>query len=104
MGEYIIVTTLCNKIEIANRIVDNLLEKNLVAGAQISEVYSKYWWENKLEEEKEYKIEFRTKKERFKDIEYEIKRHHDYYVAEISSVKIDNASKEFLDWIDETVK
>ena len=27
MGEYIIVTTLCNKIEIANRIVDNLLEK-----------------------------------------------------------------------------
>jgi periplasmic divalent cation tolerance protein len=104
MKEYIVVTTLCNKKEVVDKIIENLLDKNLVAGVQVSEVYSKYWWKNNIEEEKEYKIEFRTKKELFSEIEYEIKKVHDYYVAEISSYKIENASKEFLDWIEETTK
>lgn len=104
MNNYIIVTTLCNKKEVCDKIIDNLLEKHLVAGAQVSEVYSKYWWNGSLEESKEYKIDFRTKKELFSEIEYEIKKIHDYYVAEISSVNIENGSKEFLNWIDEMVK
>ena len=104
MNEYIIVTTLCNKREVADRIINNLLEKNLVAGSHLYEVESKYWWDNKIEHEKEYKIDFRTKMEHFKEIEYEIKKIHDYYVAEITAVKIIDGSKEFLDWIDETVK
>lgn len=104
MQEYIIVTTLCNKKEVADKIINNLLEKNLVAGAHLYEVDSKYWWDKKIESEREYKIDFRTKKELFKEIEYEIKKHHDYYVAEITAVKIENSSDEFLDWINETVK
>ena len=58
---YIIVTSLCSKEEIANKIVDELLEKKLIAGCQISKVKSKYWWKNTLEEHYEYKLEFRTK-------------------------------------------
>lgn len=30
--------------------------------SQLSKVYSKYWWNNKLEECDEYKLNFRTKK------------------------------------------
>lgn len=104
MDKYIIVTTLCNKEEIANRIIDTLLEKKLVAGSQISKVYSKYWWNNKLEECDEYKIEFRTKEKLFTKIENEIKKIHDYEVAEISCFEIKNASKEFLNWIDQNVE
>lgn len=36
MDKYIIITTLCDKEEIANRITDTLLEKRLVAGSQLS--------------------------------------------------------------------
>lgn len=104
MNDYIIVTTLCNKKEVADKIINCLLEKHLVAGSHLYEVESKYWWDNKIEFEKEYKIDFRTKREHFSEIEYEIKKIHDYYVAEISSVRIDNGSKEFLKWIDETVR
>lgn len=49
MDKYIIVTTLCDKEEIANKILNTLLEKRLVAGSQLSNVHSKYWWNNKLE-------------------------------------------------------
>ena len=50
MNKYIIVTTLCNKEEIDNKIINTLLEKRLVAGTQMSKVHSKYWWNNNLEE------------------------------------------------------
>lgn len=103
MDKYIIVTTLCDKEEIANKIVDTLLKKKLVAGSQISKVHSKYWWNDKLEECDEFKIEFRTKESKFDDIEAEIKKTHDYEVAEISYYDIKNASKEFCKWIDENV-
>ena len=100
MDKYIIIKTLCDKEEIANKIVDTLLEKQLVAGSQVSKVHSKYWWNNEIEECYEYKLEFRTKSRLFKQVEKEIKKIHDYEVAEISSCEIIEASEEFLKWID----
>ena len=100
MDKYIIVTTLCNKEEIANKIIDTLLEKRLVAGCQIMKVHSKYWWNNKLEECDEYKLEFRTKGSLFSEIENEIKKIHDYETAEISYIEICDTNKDFLNWID----
>ena len=100
MDKYIIVTTLCNKEEIANKIVDTLLKKRLVAGCQVTKVHSKYWWNNKLEECDEYKLEFRTKESLFSEIENEIKKIHDYEVAEISYTEIHSTNKDFLNWID----
>ena len=103
MDKYIIVTTLCNKEEIANKIIDTLLEKKLIVGSQVTKVHSKYWWNNKLEECDEYKLEFRTKETIFNEIENEIKQIHDYEVAEISYYVIENASTEFFDWIDKNI-
>ena len=104
MDKYIIVITLCDKEEIANKIINTLLEKRLVAGSQISKVHSKYWWNNKLEECDEYKLEFRTKESFFSEIENEINKIHDYEVAEISYTEIHSANKDFLDWIDKETK
>ena len=100
MDKYIIVTTLCNKEEIANKIIDTLLEKKLIVGSQVTKVHSKYWQNNKFDE---YKLEFRTKETIFNEIENEIKQIHDYEVAEISYYEIKNASKDFFDWIDKNI-
>ena len=81
-----------------------MLEKKLVAGSQLSKVYSKYWWNNKLEECDEFKIEFRTKENLYYEIENEINKIHDYEVCEISYYKIAGASKEFLSWIEKEIK
>ena len=103
MDRYIIVTTLCDNEEIANKIINSLLEKRLVVGAQISKVNSKYWWNDKLEEREEFKLEFRTKEKLFKEIENEIKTYHDYDVPEISYTEIVNGSTDFLNWIDSNI-
>ena len=104
MEKYIIVTTLCDKEEIANKIINTLLEQKLVAGSQITKVHSKYWWNNELEECDEYKLEFRTKESLFDEIEMELKKIHDYEVAEISCYEVKNASVEYKKWIDENIK
>ena len=104
MNKYIVVVTLCDKEEVANKIIDRLLEKRLVSGSQVSRVYSKYWWNNSLEEAYEYKLEFRTKSNLFNEIEEEIKSIHDYEVAEISSYELLDASDEFCKWIDDNTK
>ena len=81
-----------------------LLDKKLVAGTQISKVHSKYWWNNELEECDEYKLEFRTKESLFGKIETEIKKIHNYEVAEISYIEIKDGSKAFLNWIDSNIE
>ena len=53
-----------------------------------------------MEECDEYKLEFRTKESLYNEIENEIKKIHDYKVAEISYYKINSINKDFLDWID----
>lgn len=102
--EYCIITTLCNKEEIANKIINRLLKEKLVAGAQISKVKSKYWWNNKLEEADELKLEFRTKSKNIELVRDEIKSIHDYEVAEISVKYILIPDLEFKNWIDNNVE
>lgn len=48
-NKYIIVTTLCDKMDIAIKIRDVLLNKKLVAGVQIEKIDSLYWWNKELE-------------------------------------------------------
>ena len=104
MNNYIVVTTLCDKIEIAHKIQETLLNKRLIAGCQISERESTYWWDGKIEKAHEYHLEMRTKESLFEEIEKEIKCIHDYDVCKISYYKIAGASKEFLSWIEKEIK
>lgn len=101
MNNYIVVTTLCDKEEIANKIIDTLLEKRLVSGTQVNIVHSKYWWNNELEECDEYKVELRTKLNLYDKIYEVIKEIHDYEVFELSYRKIDGGNTEFLNWIED---
>lgn len=103
MKDYIIVTTLCDSEVVANKIINSLLEKRLIAGAQMSKVYSKYWWNNELEECDEYKIEFRTKSYLFNEINAIIHKIHDYEVSEVSCIELKDGDPKFLRWIDENV-
>lgn len=100
MNKPIIITTLCDKKEIADKIQDTLLEKRLIAGCQISERKSKYWWNGSIEEAIEFHLEMRSKENLFGEIKNIIQSIHDYEVCEISYYEIKGANKEILDWIE----
>lgn len=41
MEKYIVVVTLCDRVDIANKIIERLLEKKLVEGSQMTKINSK---------------------------------------------------------------
>ena len=53
MTKYCVVTTTCDKTEIANKIMNTLLEKRLVSCCQMTKVESSYWWEGEIVKESE---------------------------------------------------
>ena len=101
---YYIVTTLCDKQEIADRISKTLMEKKLVAGSQISKVRSDYWWGGKIETKEEFKLEFRTRSDKINEVVEIIKSIHDYQVPAISRTEIRCLTEEMEKWINESVE
>ena len=104
MGKYCIITTACNKEEIANKIINTLLEKRLVSCCQTMDINSTYWWEGKIVKEPEIFIQMKTKKELFEEVKEEILKIHDYDICEIASYDLEQGSESFLNWLDYETK
>lgn len=104
MSLYYNVKTTIDNLEIAEQITKTLLEKKLVSSIQRREVTSIWRYNNQIEQGKEYVLEMKTKKELFKEIEEEIKKIHNYEVAEIFAEEIKEGSKEYLDWIEKETR
>ena len=99
--EYRIVLCTIDSIKDADELAHNLVKARLAACVNIvSGVTSVYEWENAICEENEYLLIIKTKSDLYKKLETKIKEFHPYEVPEIVSLKIDNGSKSYLDWIE----
>ncbi len=91
-------------IEKATSIAKHLLEMRLAACINMLEVESLYWWQGKIEKDKEKLLIIKTKKTCFEKLVDEIKKIHPYEVPEIIAVPIERGNTDYLTWIDrETV-
>ena len=104
MNKYIIVLTTFDNKDIANKIIELLLEKRLVACCQLSNITSSYHWKGKIEHSNEFLVQMKTKKELYKEIEKVILENHNYETPEIISYNITEGYKEYLDWIEKETK
>lgn len=91
-----------NKKE-AEKIAQHLLNKRLVACANIFPINSMYWWKNKIEKSKEYVLILKTDKKKWEKIKGEIKRIHSYTVPCIIKINVD-ANKEYKNWLESVTK
>lgn len=102
---YIMILTTSDNKDVLIKISDILLKEKLAACTQISSsVESNYWWQGKIEKSKEWICSIKSVKDNFKKIEDCIKKHHNYEVPEIVVIEIVNGNKEYLDWIDNSIK
>lgn len=103
--EKIIVLCTVNDLAVAKNLSKNLLKKKLIACSNIvPQVVSFYEWKGEIVSDSEYLMIFKTKSLLFEELKTEIKSLHPYEVPEIISLKIDNGSKDYFDWIDTVVK
>lgn len=102
---YSLVYITTSDIEEARRIAKTLVEKRLVACANIvPEIESLYWWEGKINCEEEALIFAKTVREKVKNVIEEVKKLHSYEIPAIVSFDVLEGNKNFLDWISEEVE
>ncbi|MBF0298064.1 MAG: divalent-cation tolerance protein CutA [Oligoflexia bacterium] len=100
----IIYTPFPNK-ESAIKSAKLLLEKKIIACANILDnALSIYSWEGKLEESTEVIMIMKTKTNLFDQVKESITSTHPYSCPCIISYKIDNGNKNYLQWIENSVR
>jgi len=86
-----------NEIE-AKKIAKHLLEKRLVACANIFPINSMYWWNGKIEDTKEIVLIVKTAKENYSKVKAEVKKIHPYKIPCIIKIDVE-ANEEFEGWL-----
>ncbi len=104
MGEYIVVLCTCPDLDVSEKIANHLVENKIAACVNItSKINSVYFWQGVVERDTEYLLIIKTKSKLFEKLENEIKSLHPYTVPEIIAMPVILGSKDYLNWIDETV-
>ena len=104
-SNYIIVlVTTPNKAE-AEKIAQALLEKKLIACANIiNSVTSFFFWLGKVERAEECLVVMKSRRDLFGELAGCLKGLHSYEVPEILAVPIVEGSKAYLGWMGEVLK
>jgi periplasmic divalent cation tolerance protein len=100
----LIISTFPDEESIANIAKDLIVIKKLCACISLTKVRSIYDWNNKLEDQEEFVVFFKTTKLRANRLKDEIKKVHPYDVPEILEIRIDDVSKSYLSWLIETTR
>ncbi len=101
MGEeFIVVFITTSSFDEAVTIARTLVEEKLAACVNIvPEVLSFYWWEGKLQEDKEALMIVKTTASAFPALEAKVRELHSYTVPEIIALPIKAGYKGYLDWV-----
>jgi len=98
-----LVLITCGDSSEARAIARRLVESRLAAGAQILPIESVYRWEGEVVEDQEWLLIVKTRTDRFDSITVVVDGMHTYQVPPVLMIVIDDASRPYLDWIDDNV-
>ena len=102
--EYTLIMVTASSREEAEKIATALLERKLIACANIlGPVSSRFWWQGKIDSAEEYMIFMKTKRELFEQVADNVKQLHSYEVPEIIALPIVEGAKPYLEWINSSL-
>ena len=101
--KFIVILVTAKDTAEAQKISQALLEKKLVACANIvPAVKSFFWWEGKSDNADEVLVIMKTQKKLFSKVITLVKALHSYSVPEIIALPIVAGSKDYLAWVAES--
>lgn len=88
----------------AQKIAQNLLDKCLIACANIyGPVESQFWWQGKIDKANEFLVLLKSDQKLFARLSKTIKESHSYDVPEILAVPVVEGFQPYLEWLDATL-
>ena len=103
MKNCIAITTCSNKKQ-AEVLARSILEKELAACVQLSDISSLYHWDGKLCNDQEVRLLIKTRTDLYDQLEKHITANHEYDIPEIIILPIEKGSSAYLNWIAENTK
>ena len=90
--------------EEGKRIARTLVENKVAACVNlIKDVFSIYHWKSKIEEDREVLLIIKTSEKKSEELIELVNKNHSYELPECVGVKIEDGSKRYIDWINETI-
>lgn len=100
----VVFVTAANKTQ-AGKIARSLIRQKLAACVNIAgKVDSLFWWNGAMDKAGEILLVIKSRKDKFKRIVKAVRKAHSYQVPEIIALPIIAGDKEYLRWIDATVR
>ena len=100
----VIMVTAASRRE-CRKIAKHLVESKLAACVNITQaIESIYRWEGKLADEKEFVMLIKSKRELLPEIKAAIAKLHSYHTPEIVCLPIIDGSRNYLQWVADSVK
>ncbi len=87
----------------AKKIAKHLLEKRLIACANIFPISSLCWWKGKIADENEFVLIAKTIKANFEKVKKEVEKIHSYKIPCIIKISV-SSNKKYLDWLKKEIK
>lgn len=94
-----VFTTLPSR-EQARRLATLLVERQLVACAQISEIESVYRWDGAVQQEREFRLMLKAPEARYEAIKATILAEHSYALPAIHALRLDSVHEPYGAWIE----
>lgn len=105
MTNKVVVFVTAGSLDDAKKIARHLVENRLAACVNIVQhMESVYRWEGKIAEEREFLLIIKSTRELFPEIEAEISKVHSYQTPEIICLPITDGSRNYLQWVSDSVK
>ena len=99
----ILVYITCKDEEEAVKISKHLLDKKLIACSNMHPIRSMYWWNSKIQDDKEFVIIAKTKEKNYEKIKEEVLKLHSYDIPCILKINAE-ANESYDKWVNEKVK
>ncbi|MEK7812877.1 MAG: divalent-cation tolerance protein CutA [Candidatus Desantisbacteria bacterium] len=101
--EYVVVLITAPQAE-AKELAMTLVQEKLAACANIIDMVSSiYWWEGKIQDDKESLLILKTRQDTVDALIIRIKQIHSYTVPEIIALPIIRGNQDYLNWISESM-
>jgi periplasmic divalent cation tolerance protein len=93
-----VLTTVATRDD-ARQMARTLVERKLVACAQIEQIESFYEWDGDINSEPEQRLLLKTTPERYAEVEAAIREMHGYALPAIYALPVEQAFGPYVDWV-----
>jgi periplasmic divalent cation tolerance protein len=105
MTDKVVVLVSVGNLKEARKIARGVVASGLAACVTVSgPVDSVYRWQGQIDSSRERLLVIKTSREAFRELEAAIRRMHSYAVPEIVSLPIIDGSRDYLEWLDQSLK